>query len=93
MNPPGGGEVQGKVSAVAGGAGRFAGSKPQDAGGEDLADLSDALGGGHQIRVEGVVQGYATTDVSADYIPDGGENCRDLRAGHVYLSDDDRHRR
>ena len=55
MTAPGGGEVQGKVSAVVG----FLGLRAQaeDAGGEDLADLGKPLGGAHQVGVEGVVQG------------------------------------
>jgi hypothetical protein len=49
-----GGEVEGNVSQVLG----FLGLRPQadQAGGEDLADLGEALGGGHQVGVEGVVQ-------------------------------------
>ena len=54
MNPPGGGEVQGKLSAVAGFS--LLRPQPQKAGGEDLADLGEPLGGGHQVGVEGVVQ-------------------------------------
>ena len=49
-----GGEVQGKLSAVA-----FLSllrAKADQAGGEDLADLGEPLGGGHQVGVEGVVQ-------------------------------------
>jgi hypothetical protein len=48
------GEVQGKLSAVA-----FLSllrAKADQAGGQDLADLAEPLGGGHQIGVEGVVQ-------------------------------------
>ena len=54
MNPPGGGEVQGKLSAVA-----FLSllrAKADQAGRQDLADLGEPLGGGHQVGVEGVVQ-------------------------------------
>ena len=54
MNPPGGGEVQGKLSAVA--FFSLLRSKADQAGGEDLADLGEPLGGGHQVGVEGVVQ-------------------------------------
>jgi len=43
-----GGEVQGKISAVTGLLALRA--KPHNAGGEDLADLGEPLGGGHQIR-------------------------------------------
>ena len=48
-----GGEVEGNVSQVTG----FLSLRPQaeKAGGEDLADLGKALGGGHQVGVEGVV--------------------------------------
>jgi hypothetical protein len=31
-------------------------AEPQDAGGQDLRDLVEALGRGHQIRTEGVRQ-------------------------------------
>ena len=50
-----GGEVQRKVSAVATLPSLRA--KPQKAGGEDLADLGEPLGGAHQVGVEGVGQG------------------------------------
>ena len=56
MNPPVGGEVQGSFSAVDAFAGRFAGFEAQDAGGENLADLSEPFGGAHQVGVEGVAQ-------------------------------------
>jgi hypothetical protein len=49
-----GGEVQGKLSAVATLPSLRA--KPQKAGGEDLADLGEPLGGAHQVGVEGVAQ-------------------------------------
>jgi hypothetical protein len=55
MTAPGGGEVEGDVSGVAGLL--TLRSQPQKAGGEDLADLIEPLGGGHQVGVEGVVQG------------------------------------
>ena len=48
------GEVQGKVSAVAGFT--LPRPQPQKAGSEDLADLGEPLGGSYQIGVEGVVQ-------------------------------------
>ena len=48
------GEVQGKLSAVAGFT--LPRPQPQKAGGQDLADLGEPLGGGHQVGVEGVVQ-------------------------------------
>jgi hypothetical protein len=49
-----GGEVQGNVSVVP-----FLSllrAKADQAGGEDLADLGEPLGGGHQVGVESVVQ-------------------------------------
>jgi hypothetical protein len=52
MDALGGGEVQGKLSAVATLSSLRA--KPQEPGGEDLADLGQALGRGHQIGVEAV---------------------------------------
>jgi hypothetical protein len=54
MNPLGGGEVQRSFSAVATLPSLRA--KPQKAGGEDLADLGEPLGGGHQVGVQGVFQ-------------------------------------
>jgi hypothetical protein len=65
-----GGEVEGNVSAVLGFLGLRA--QAQDAGGEDLADLCEPLGGGHQVGVKGVVQ---RRDLRSD---DGAE---DRRAG------------
>jgi hypothetical protein len=52
MNPPVGGEVQGSFSVVATLPSLRA--KPQEPGGEDLANLGQALGGGHQIGVESI---------------------------------------
>ena len=54
MSPPAGGEVQGKLSAVAGFT--LPRPQPQKAGRQDLADLGEPLGGGHQVGVESVVQ-------------------------------------
>ncbi len=54
MNPLVGGEVQGNVSMVAGFT--LPRPQPQKAGGEDLADLGEPLGGAHQVGVESVVQ-------------------------------------
>ena len=76
MDAPVGGEVEGNVSAVLGFLGLRA--KAQDAGGEDLADLGEPLGGGHQVGVEGVVQGR---DLRGD---DGGEDRR-LWIKHNYF--------
>ena len=53
MNPPDGGEVQGKLSAVAGFT--LPRPQPQKAGGEDLADLANALRGRHQVGVKSVL--------------------------------------
>ncbi len=50
-----GGEVQGNVSAVAGFT--LPRPQPQKAGGEDLADLGEPLGGRHKVGVESVGQG------------------------------------
>jgi hypothetical protein len=55
MDALAGGEVQGKLSAVA-----FLSllrAKADQTGGEDLADLGEPLGGAHQVGVEGVGQG------------------------------------
>ena len=51
-----GGDSKANVSAVANGACRLPGLEPQDSGGEDRGDLIDSLGGGHQVRIEGVGQ-------------------------------------
>ena len=54
-----GGEVEGKVSVVFA---LFASLRPQpqQARRQDLADLAQPLGGGHQVGVEGVVHRSAT---------------------------------
>ncbi|MGZ9006497.1 MAG: hypothetical protein ACXW20_22220 [Burkholderiales bacterium] len=49
-----GGEVQGNVSQIVSFLGLRA--EAENAGGEDLADLGEPLGGGHYVGVEGVVQ-------------------------------------
>ena len=54
MTAPVGGEVQGKVSSVVGLLGLRA--QAEKAGGDDLSDLGEPLGGGHQVGVEGVGQ-------------------------------------
>jgi hypothetical protein len=54
MTAPGGGEVEGNVSVVLGFFGLRA--HAEKAGGEDLANLGEPLGGGHQVGVEGLVQ-------------------------------------
>jgi hypothetical protein len=54
MDARGGGKVQGNVSVVAGFT--LPRPQPQKAGRQDLADLSEPLGGGHKVGVEGVVQ-------------------------------------
>ena len=54
MDAPAASEVQGKLSAVATLPSLRA--KPQKAGGEDLADLGEPLGGSHEVGVESVVQ-------------------------------------
>src|SRR5512144_783821 len=55
MDARGGGKVQRNVSMVAGF--MLPRPQPQKAGGEDLADLGEPLGGGHQVGVEGVLHG------------------------------------
>jgi len=52
-----GGDSKGKVSAVAGAVCRLPSFQPHNAGGEDLGDLIKALGGGHQVGIEGVLHG------------------------------------
>jgi hypothetical protein len=47
------GEVQGNVSPVAGSALLFAKSKETQR--QDFADLAEALGGSHQVGIEGVL--------------------------------------
>jgi hypothetical protein len=53
MDALGGGEVQRIVSPVTGFASLFA--ETQKAQRQDLADLAEALGGGHQVGIEGVL--------------------------------------
>ena len=76
MNPPGGGEVQGKLSAVA-----FLSllrAKADQAGGEDLADLGEPFGGGHKVGVEGVGQGRDVVgEVRADVTSAGVSGAED----------------
>jgi hypothetical protein len=54
MDAPAGGEVQGKLSAVATLPSLRA--KPQKAGRQDLADLGEPFGSRHEVGVESVVQ-------------------------------------
>jgi hypothetical protein len=56
MHAPVGGEVQGTFSRSPGFGFALARAQADQAGGEDLADLGQALGRGHQVRVEGVRQ-------------------------------------
>ena len=63
-----GGEVQGNVSAVVGLPGLCA--QAEKAGGKDLADLGEPLGGAYQVGVLGVVQ---RRDLRGD---DGAEDNR-----------------
>ena len=51
-----GGEVQGTFSESPALGLALPCTQPDQPGGEDLADLGQALGGGHQVGVEGVVQ-------------------------------------
>jgi hypothetical protein len=54
-------------------------AKPQDAGGEDLGDLVEALGRGHEVGVEGVsreMAGQWRIIVHAIYLPTCCAECR-----------------
>ena len=51
-----GGEVKGTVSRWPGFGVAPTRTQADQAGGEDLADLGEPLGGGHKVGVEGVVQ-------------------------------------
>jgi len=73
-----GGEVQRNVSTVV--STPVLGAKAQNAGGEDLADLGKAFGGGHEVGVEGVVQGPVVLGEAT--VTAGGNHFRD---------DEDRH--
>jgi len=71
MDAPAGGKVQGNVSVVAGFT--LARPQPQKAGGEDLADLGEPLGGRHKVGIEGVGQGRdvvgeVRTDVTSAFL-------------------------
>ena len=73
MDAPAGGEVQGKLSAVA-----FLSllrAKADKAKGEDRADLSEPFGGAHQVGIEGVGQGRDVVgEVRAD-VTSAGRFC------------------
>ena len=51
-----GGDSKANVSAVARVVCRLPGFEPEKPGGEDRGDLGQPLGGGHQVRIEGVGQ-------------------------------------
>ena len=76
MDAPAGGEVQGKLSAVAGFT--LPRPQPQKAGGEDIADLSEPFGGAHQVGVEGVGQGRdVVSEMRADVTSAGVSGAED----------------
>jgi hypothetical protein len=78
MDARGGGKVQRNVSMVAGF--MLPRPQPQKAGRQDLADLGQALGGGHQVRVEGVGQGRDVVgEVRADVTSAGVSGVEDKR--------------
>jgi hypothetical protein len=54
MTAPGAAKSRGNVSQVTGLA--LLGAQAEDSGGEDLADLGEPLGRGHQVEVEGARQ-------------------------------------
>ena len=66
MDALGGGEVQGNVSAVAGFT--LPRPQPQQPGRQDLTDLGQAIGGCHQVGVQGVVQNRYLLDGMAPRI-------------------------
>ena len=50
---------------------------PQDAGGQDLSDLVEALGGGHQVWIQGLGHGGAIGKCfSPDHLPTGAPKRR-----------------
>ena len=78
-----GGEVQGKFSAVAGFS-RSLRAQADQAGGQDLADLGQALGGGHQVGIESVGQGRDVVgEVRADVTSAGVSGAEDKRVGRI----------
>ena len=74
MDARGGGKVQGNVSVVAGFT--LPRPQPQKTGGEDLGDLSEPFGGGHQIGVEGVGQNRYLRDGVTPRISGVGSNAQ-----------------
>ena len=44
-------------------------SNAQDAGGQDLGDLVEALGRGHEVGIEGVCHGSAGSGLAICYLP------------------------
>jgi len=77
-----GGEVQGNVSVVAGFT--LPRPQPQQPSGEDLADLGEPLGGGHQVGVEGVGQGRDVVgEVRADVTSAGVSGAEDKRVRRI----------
>jgi hypothetical protein len=63
-----GGEVKGTVSRSSGFGLPLPRAQADQASGQDLANLGQALGGGHQVGVEGIAH--------ACYIPARASNCR-----------------
>ena len=59
-----GGEVQGTFSRSPGFGLALLGAQTDQASGQDLADLGETLGGGHQVGVEGVRSSHWSASVS-----------------------------
>ena len=82
MDARGGGKVQRNVSVVAGF--MLPRPQPQQTGRKDLADLGQALGGGHQVGVEGVGQGRDVVgEVRADATSAGVFGAEDKRVRRI----------
>ena len=59
-------------------------AKADQAGGEDLADLGQALGGGHKVGVESVGQGRDVVgEVRADVTSASVSGAEDKRVGRI----------
>jgi hypothetical protein len=82
MDAPAGGEVQGKLSVVS--TLPCLRAKPQKAGSQDLADLSEPFSGAHQVGIEGVGQGRDVVgEVRADVTSAGVSGAEDKRVRRI----------
>ena len=78
MTARAGGDSKANVSTVARAVCRLPGFEPENAGGKDRSDLVQALGGGHEVGVEGV--GQRRISLSRD---DPEDSAHDDKHNHV----------